>query len=43
MLPSPMKETAVEAPPNPGSQLRINKADLEQRGYDDQCPQSKNF
>ena len=36
-------ETAVEAPPNPGRQLRISKSDLEKHGYDDECPQCQHF
>ena len=37
------EERAVEAPPHPGRQMRISKADLEKYGYDDECPQCQHF
>ena len=37
------EETAVEAAPRPGREMRINKTDLEQHGYDADCPQCRHM
>ena len=40
---SGQEETAVEAAPRPGRETRINKTDLEQHGYDADCPKCRHM